>query len=55
MQNFDDAVLVTMLKCLVFVLFYVFQLRVFLKFARLIAEYPACCCRGRMKVIIFVY
>jgi hypothetical protein len=52
MQNFYDAVLVTMLKCLVFVLFYVFHLRVFLKYARMVTESPACCCRERMEVII---
>ena len=52
MQYFDDAVLVTMLKCVVFVLFQVFHLRVFLKFARLITESPACCSRGRMKALI---
>jgi len=51
-QNFDDAVLMSMLKCLIFVLFYVFHLRVFLKYARMVTESPACCCRGRMEVII---
>lgn len=51
-QNFYDALLVTMLKCLVFVFFYVFNLRVFLKYARMVTESPACCYRGRMEVII---
>jgi len=51
MQNIDDAVLVTMLKCLAFVLFYMFHLLVFLKYARMVTEFPACCRRGRMEVI----